>query len=160
MVRLIKSNPTDRRILLSAWNPADLHLMALPPCHMFCQFFVHQPLESGGKPGLSCQMYQRSCDLGLGIPFNIASYALLTYMVAHVTGTAPRALTLVLGDAHVYKDHVEPLKLQLQRQPHPFPTFSFARGPEQIKDIDSFTYDDFVVQGYKCHGKIEMKMAV
>jgi thymidylate synthase len=115
VIHLIKSNPTDRRILLSAWNPADLALMALPPCHMFCQFFVSAPKTEGGKKGLSCQMYQRSCDLGLGIPFNIASYACLTYMIAHVTDTEPRELTLVMGDAHVYKDHVEPLKGELAK---------------------------------------------
>lgn len=86
----------------------DLSLMALPPCHMFCQFFVSQ--SKGDKPRLSCQMYQRSCDLGLGVPFNIASYALLTHMIAHVTGCEADRLTLAMGDAHVYKDHVEPLK--------------------------------------------------
>ncbi|KDN43109.1 hypothetical protein K437DRAFT_278827 [Tilletiaria anomala UBC 951] len=160
VIRLIKENPTDRRIILSAWNPKDLSLMALPPCHMFCQFFVHTPAPDAvpsTKRGLSCQMYQRSCDLGLGIPFNIASYALLTYMIAHVTDTEPRELTLVMGDAHVYNDHVEPLKEQIKREPYPFPTFKFAR---QVSDIDAFKPDDFVIENYKCHGKIEMKMAV
>lgn len=107
-VRKIKENPTDRRIIMSAWNPADLPLMALPPCHMFCQFFVHLPEAEGEKPGLSCLMYQRSCDVGLGVPFNIASYALLTHMVAFVTGCEPREFILQMGDAHVYRDHVEP----------------------------------------------------
>lgn len=111
----IKNNPTDRRIIMSAWNPKDLSQMALPPCHMFCQFYVSLPSATEnsnktGRPELSCHMYQRSCDLGLGVPFNIASYALLTHMVAHVTGCEAKELTLAMGDAHVYRDHVEPLK--------------------------------------------------
>ncbi|PWY98818.1 hypothetical protein BCV70DRAFT_178588 [Testicularia cyperi] len=156
----IKNNPTDRRILLSAWNPKDLGKMALPPCHMFCQFFVSNldaHARGEGKKQLSCQMYQRSCDLGLGVPFNIASYAILTCMLAHVTGCEPKQLTLAMGDAHVYKDHVGPLKIQLEREPLPFPKLTFKR---QVTDIDDFQYDDFVVSGYKCHGKIDMKMSV
>lgn len=110
----IKNNPTDRRIILSAWNPKDLGLMALPPCHMFCQFYVALPDTSkSGKKELSCQMYQRSCDLGLGVPFNIASYALLTHMIAKVTDCEAAELVLAMGDAHVYRDHVEPLKGKL-----------------------------------------------
>lgn len=109
VIEQIKSNPTDRRILMSSWNPADMNEMALPPCHVMCQFYVSAPV-AGGKPQLSCQMYQRSCDLGLGVPFNIASYALLTHMIAAVTGCEARRFTLVMGDAHVYLDHVEPLK--------------------------------------------------
>lgn len=160
VIHKIQHNPTDRRILLSAWNPKDLALMALPPCHMFCQFFVSNLdayARGEGKKHLSCQMYQRSCDLGLGVPFNIASYALLTYMVAKVTDCEPKQLTLAMGDAHVYKDHIEPLKLQLQRQPLPFPKLSIQRN---ITDIDDFTFDDFNVVGYKCHPKIDMKMSV
>ncbi|KAL7420072.1 Thymidylate synthase [Cryptotrichosporon argae] len=157
----IQHNPTDRRIVLSAWNPKDLALMALPPCHMFCQFYV--TLSDASIPGarnkLSCLMYQRSCDLGLGVPFNIASYALLTHMVALVTGTDAHELVLQMGDAHVYADHVEPLKTQLEREPRPFPTFRFARSAEEIGDIDGFRADDFVVENYKPHGKIEMKMS-
>ncbi|EST05923.1 Thymidylate synthase [Kalmanozyma brasiliensis GHG001] len=152
----IKNNPTDRRILLSAWNPADLTLMALPPCHMFAQFFVSN-LSGPGKKQLSCQMYQRSCDLGLGVPFNIASYALLTYMIAKVTDCEPKELVLAMGDAHVYKDHVEPLKVQLERDPLPFPTLRIDR---EVTDIDDFKFEDFKVDGYKCHGKIDMKMSV
>ncbi|CEH13170.1 thymidylate synthase [Ceraceosorus bombacis] len=152
----IKSNPTDRRIILSAWNPKDLSLMALPPCHMFCQFFVSQR-RGAEKPLLSCQMYQRSCDLGLGVPFNIASYALLTHMIAHVTGCEADRLTLAMGDAHVYKDHVEPLKTQLQRRPRPFPKLAFKR---RIPDIDSFKTDDFEVQGYDPCPAIKMAMSV
>ncbi|CBQ71150.1 related to thymidylate synthase [Sporisorium reilianum SRZ2] len=156
----IKNNPTDRRILLSAWNPKDLELMALPPCHMFAQFFVSNldaHARGEGRKHLSCQMYQRSCDLGLGVPFNIASYALLTYMIAKVTDCEPKELVLAMGDAHVYKDHVEPLKLQLERDPLPFPKLTIKR---DITDIDDFKYDDFEVVGYKCHSKIDMKMSV
>eukprot|EP00210_Caulerpa_lentillifera_P007153 g6843.t1 len=114
VIRKLRENPTDRRILLSSWNPTDLKLMALPPCHMFCQFYV-----SDGE--LSCQMYQRSCDMGLGVPFNIASYALLTCMIAQVTGFKRGDFIHVLGDAHVYNNHIEPLKKQLLNKPNHFP---------------------------------------
>jgi dihydrofolate reductase/thymidylate synthase len=127
VIHKIKTNPCDRRILLTAWNPAALHLMALPPCHMFCQFFV-----AGGE--LSCQMYQRSCDMGLGVPFNIASYALLTRLIAHVCGLRPGDFVHVLGDAHVYNNHEEALRLQLERSPKPFPTLRINPGKT---DIDS-----------------------
>ena len=102
-------------------------------------------------------MYQRSADLGLGIPFNIASYALLTHMIAHVTGTEARELVMQLGDAHIYKDHLEPLEKQLQRVPRPFPTLRFGR---DVETIDDFTYDDFIVEGYNPYGNIPMKMSV
>lgn len=157
VIRKIKEDPTDRRIILSAWNPADLSLMALPPCHMFCQFFVQLPDETHARPRLSCLMYQRSADLGLGIPFNIASYALLTCMIAHVTNTEPHELCIQLGDAHVYRDHVEALQTQLQRTPRPFPTLRIQR---TVTDIDDFKADDFVVEGYKPYPTIEMKMSV
>ena len=127
---------------------------------MFAQFFVSNLdaySKGQGKKHLSCQMYQRSCDLGLGVPFNIASYALLTYMIAKVTDCEPKELILAMGDAHVYKDHVQPLKAQLERDPLHFPKLKIER---DVKDIDDFTFDDFVVQGYKCHGKIDMKMSV
>lgn len=141
--------------------------MALPPCHMFCQFYVTLPDPSSptpdAKPKLSCLMYQRSCDLGLGVPFNIASYALLTHMIAHITGTEAHEFILQMGDAHVYKDHVEPLREQLKREPRDFPTLKFARGREELEaegGIDGFKTEDFVVEGYKPMGKIEMKMSV
>ncbi|KAN0065545.1 Thymidylate synthase [Thecaphora frezii] len=198
----IRNNPTDRRIVMSAWNPSDLDKMALPPCHMFVQFYVS---NLSGRRRLSAQMYQRSCDLGLGVPFNIASYALLVHMVAKVTDCEPDQLSICMGDAHVYLDHVEPLKgtlprfwlatctwkvvrvwnvtfhptdryshkgriltpfesslccfdtEQLARQPLAFPTLRFAR---DVKDIDDFKYDDFQIDGYTCHGKIDMRMSV
>lgn len=146
----IKNKPDDRRIVLSAWNPSDLKLMALPPCHMFAQFCV-----TNGE--LSCQMYQRSADMGLGVPFNIASYALLTRMIAHVCDLVPGDLIHVIGDAHIYKTHIKPLQEQLQKLPKPFPILKI--NPEK-KDIDSFVAADFELIGYDPHQKIEMKMAV
>jgi|Transcript_95234 dihydrofolate reductase/thymidylate synthase len=149
-IKKIKEDPTDRRILLSAWNPADLGLMALPPCHMFCQFYV-----ANGE--LSCLMYQRSCDIGLGVPFNIASYSLLTCMMAQVCGLKPGDFIHQMGNTHVYKNHVEPLKTQLERAPRPFPTL---RMNPDVKDIDGFQASDFELLGYNPHGKIAMDMAV
>jgi thymidylate synthase len=148
----IMNNPEDRRIIMSAWNPADLDEMALPPCHMFCQFYVDVD-----KNELSCQMYQRSADMGLGVPFNIASYALLTHMMAHVTGRKAGDFIHTIGDAHVYLNHVEALEEQLTRRPRPFPKLKIKK---QTSDIDSFAYDDFEVVGYKPHKTIKMKMAV
>jgi thymidylate synthase len=150
LIHTIKTNPNDRRILMSAWNPVDVPQMALPPCHVLCQFYV-----ANGE--LSCQMYQRSCDLGLGVPFNIASYALLTCMIAHVCGLKPGDFVHVMGDAHVYLNHVEALKKQLERTPRAFPTLSFKR---TVTNIDDFTFDDLVLENYKPHKKIAMKMAV
>ncbi|KAL7605045.1 bifunctional dihydrofolate reductase-thymidylate synthase [Lactuca sativa] len=150
VINKIKNNPDDRRIILSAWNPSDLKQMALPPCHMFAQFYVNE-----GE--LSCQMYQRSADMGLGVPFNIASYALLTCMIAHVCDLVPGDFVHVLGDAHVYSTHVRPLQDQLQKLPKPFPILKIN---SEKKDIDGFVADDFKLIGYNPHQKIEMKMAV
>lgn len=122
-----------------------------------CQFYVHLPQTSDEKPRLSCLMYQRSADLGLGIPFNIASYALLTHMVAHVTDTEPHELIIQLGDAHVYKDHVEALEAQLKRGPRTFPKLKWKRKVESINDFES---EDFIVEGYNPHPTIAMKMSV
>ena len=126
---------------------------------MMCQFYVHLPPPSDptAKPRLSCLMYQRSADLGLGIPFNIASYALLTHMVAHVTGTDAHELVIQLGDAHVYRDHVDALRTQLERTPRPFPKL---RWPRAVESIDGFVSEDFVVEGYDPHPSIAMKMSV
>lgn len=150
----IKNNPEDRRILMSAWNPSALDEMALPPCHLLCQFYVDTT-----KNEVSCHMYQRSADMGLGVPFNIASYALLTHLVAHVTGRKPGDLVHTLGDAHVYLNHIEPLKEQLERSPRAFPKI-FIDDPEKTKTIDDFTYKDLHVVGYNPYEKISMKMAV
>ncbi|KAH7835662.1 hypothetical protein Vadar_028510 [Vaccinium darrowii] len=146
----IKNKPDDRRIILSAWNPSDLKLMALPPCHMFAQFYV-----ANGE--LSCQMYQRSADMGLGVPFNIASYALLTCMIAHVCDLVPGDFVHVIGDAHVYLNHIRPLQEQVQKLPKPFPILKIN---PQKKDIDSFVASDLELIGYVPHQKIDMKMAV
>ncbi len=150
VINTIKTNPNDRRIIMSAWNPIDIPEMALPPCHILAQFYV-----ANGE--VSCQMYQRSCDLGLGIPFNIASYSLLTVMIAHVCGLRPGDFIHVLGDAHVYNNHIEPLKQQLQREPRPFPTLLIKRS---VADIDSFTAEDFELKNYQPHDTIKMQMAV
>jgi len=146
----IRTSPNDRRLIVCAWNPKDVSKMALPPCHALIQFYV-----SDGE--LSCMMYQRSADMGLGVPFNIASYALLTRMVAHVTGLRPGEFIHNLGDAHVYKNHVLPLKEQLTRTPRPFPRLAIRR---QVASIDDFRADDFELTGYNPHGKIQMDMAV
>lgn len=149
-IEKIKTNPTDRRIVLTAWNPADLALMALPPCHMFCQFYV-----ANGE--LSCQMYQRSADMGLGVPFNIASYSLLTRLVAQVCGLKAGDFVHCIGDAHVYLNHVDALKEQIKRAPRAFPKL---RINPNVTDIDSFEYSDFTIEGYEPHAAIKMKMAV
>ncbi|KAG9348007.1 hypothetical protein JZ751_004026 [Albula glossodonta] len=150
VIDTIKSNPEDRRIIMCAWNPKDLPLMALPPCHALCQFYV-----CDGE--LSCQLYQRSGDMGLGVPFNIASYALLTYMMAHITGLKPGDFVHTLGDAHVYVNHIEPLKVQLQREPRPFPKLKILRA---VAHIDDFRAEDFEICDYNPHPTIKMQMAV
>ncbi|GAA5973963.1 hypothetical protein JCM11641_001245 [Rhodosporidiobolus odoratus] len=166
VIRKIKENPTDRRIILSAWNPADIPKMALPPCHMFCQFYVSLPPADSPpntKPRLSCLMYQRSADCGLGVPYNIASYALLTHMIALITDTTPHEFIHQLGDAHVYLDHVEPLTTQISRTPYEFPEFRWKRSKGEIGSIDGFRYEDFEIDArYKerSHPAIQMKMSV
>jgi thymidylate synthase len=171
VIHKLRNNPYDRRIILSAWNPADLKKMALPPCHMFAQFYVSYPRtaqngETNGVNGsdtkpkghLHCQLYQRSCDMGLGVPFNIASYALLTHMLAHVCDLVPGTFIHVMGDAHVYVDHVDALKVQLEREPRDFPTLEIRRG--KGGSIDGWSTEDFVVKCYEPHKGIVMKMSV
>lgn len=150
IIETIKNNPNDRRILMCAWNPIDIPKMALPPCHCLVQFFV-------SNDELSCQLYQRSADMGLGVPFNIASYSLLTCMIAHVTGLKPGDFVHTLGDAHVYKTHVEPLRKQIAREPRSFPKLTIKRTVDSIED---FTSEDFVLENYNPHPKINMEMAV
>lgn len=150
IIERIKKDPYDRRLILSAWNPKDIPLMALPPCHCLAQFYVND-----GE--LSCQLYQRSADVGLGVPFNIASYALLTHMIAHITNLRPGDFIHTLGDAHIYKDHVEPLKEQLERTPTEFPKIKFKR---TVSDINDFKYEDIELIGYKPQEAIVMKMSV
>ncbi|CAG8723875.1 24353_t:CDS:2 [Racocetra persica] len=152
----IQNHPNDRRIILSAWNPADLKEMALPPCHMFCQFYVSNPNSKTNTRSLSCLLYQRSCDMGLGVPFNIASYALLTRMIAHVTGLSPGEFIHTMGDAHVYLDHIDALKVQLEREPRAFPRLEIKR---EITDINDFKLEDFEIIGYQPYGKIKMNMS-
>ena len=146
----IQRNPDSRRLIVSAWNVAELPKMALMPCHTLFQFYVAQ-----GR--LSCQLYQRSGDIFLGVPFNIASYALLTHMIARVTDTDAHEFILQLGDAHVYRDHVDALRIQLEREPRPFPKLRWARS---VDSIDGFTAEDIVVEGYNPHPSIAMKMSV
>lgn len=150
LIERIKTNPQDRRLILTAWNPTDIPLMALPPCHCMAQFYVNN-----GE--LSCQLYQRSADAGLGVPFNIASYALLTHMIAHITGLKAGDFVHTLGDAHIYKDHVEPLREQLKRTPGEFPKINFRR---RVENIDDFNFDDLELVGYQPQGSISMKMSV
>ncbi|XP_011342783.1 thymidylate synthase [Ooceraea biroi] len=146
----LKHSPEDRRIIMSAWNPIDIPKMALPPCHALVQFYV-----SDGE--LSAQLYQRSADMGLGVPFNIASYSLLTYMIAHVTGLKPGEFVHTMGDCHVYVNHVSALEEQVKREPREFPKLNIVR---QVKDIDDFIAEDFELTDYKPYPKIYMKMAV
>jgi len=175
IIHKLRTNPYDRRLVLTAWNPRDLHSMVLPPCHMFAQFYVSYPTQRGSAPGkeegeieddkknqpkghLHCQLYQRSCDMGLGVPFNIASYALLTHMLAHVCDLVPGSLTHVMGDAHIYLDHVDALKTQLGREPREFPELEITR--EKGVSIDGWKVEDFVIKGYNPHKTIAMKMSV
>ncbi|KAL4949437.1 thymidylate synthase [Aspergillus filifer] len=165
VVKKIRETPFDRRIIMSAWNPADLKKMALPPCHMFAQFYVSYPegIENGkgkGRGELNCMLYQRSCDMGLGVPFNIASYALLTHIIAHATDLNAGKLIHNLGDAHVYLDHMEALQEQLTREPTEFPTLNIKREDRGSGNVDGWREDEFEVIGYQPHKAIKMKMSV
>jgi len=198
VVRKLCHAPYDRRIIMSAWNPAAMKEVALPPCHMFAQFYVSFPnARRGAKTGpnstqveqkptgagiaergvLSCHLYQRSCDMGLGIPFNIASYALLTHMLAFACDLVPGTLTHSMGDAHVYADHVDALEQQIAREPRDFPALDIKRTEDKgeepsksrgaarleeigVKAVEGWQAEDFIVQGYKPHASVKMKMSV
>jgi thymidylate synthase len=150
VVEQIKANPYSRRLMVTAWNPAEIEDMALPPCHCLFQFYV-----SDGK--LSCQLYQRSADIFLGVPFNIASYALLTMMMAQVCGLKPGEFVHTFGDAHIYKNHLDQVHLQLTREPRPLPTMHI--NPER-KSIFDFEYEDFRLEGYDPHPHIKGEVSV
>jgi len=150
LVRDIRANPDSRRLIVTAWNPADVPRMALPPCHCLFQFYV-----AGGK--LSCQLYQRSADIFLGVPFNIASYALLTMMLAQVTGLEPGEFVHTLGDAHLYLNHLDQAREQLTRKPYPLPAMRLNR---DVTDIFAFRYDDFKLENYQAHPTIKAEIAV
>ena len=150
VVAAIRRNPDSRRLIVSAWNPADIDRMALPPCHCLFQFYV-----ANGR--LSCQLYQRSADVFLGVPFNIASYALLTLMVAQIAGLKAGEFVHTFGDAHLYLDHLEQAQLQLTRAPKPLP--KMILNPD-AKDLFAFRYEDFQLQGYDPHPHIKARVAV
>lgn len=150
VVESLKKNPDSRRHIVSAWNPGEINKMALPPCHVLFQFYV-----ADGR--LSCQLYQRSADIFLGVPFNIASYALLTLMIAQVTGYKPGEFIHTLGDAHIYLNHTEQVKLQLTREPMPPPVMKLNPA---VADIFSFNFDDFTLSGYNSHPGIKGDISV
>ncbi|HEY3395719.1 MAG TPA: thymidylate synthase [Lacipirellulaceae bacterium] len=167
VIEQIRNNPDSRRLIVSAWNVADVPLMALPPCHLLFQFYVaagtrhtDQPgagSPAGGRKRLSCQLYQRSADVFLGVPFNIASYALLTLMVAQVTGLAPGDFVHTFGDAHLYDNHLEQAQLQLKREPRPLPTLWIEPSVQSIFD---FQYEHFRLENYNPHPHIAAPVAV
>lgn len=150
VINRIRKNPDSRRLIVTAWNPADVDMMALPPCHCLFQFYV-----ANGR--LSCQLYQRSADIFIGVPFNIASYALLTHMVAHVTGLKAGEFVHTLGDAHLYLNHLDQANEQLMRRPLPLPRLVIRR---DVKAIDDFRYEDFEIVGYQSHPHIVAPVAV
>jgi len=150
VIEQIKTNPNSRRLLVNAWNVGDLDKMALPPCHMMFQFYV-----SNGK--LSCQLYQRSADVFLGVPFNIASYSLLTLMIAHVCGLEPGEFVHTFGDAHIYEDHMTQVNEQIAREPKPFPKLAINR---QVDSVFDFTFEDFDLIDYDPHPLIKGKVSV
>ena len=150
VVSEIKTNPSSRRLIVSAWNVAEIERMALPPCHLLFQFYV-------ADRRLSCQLYQRSADMFLGVPFNIASYALLTMMMAQATGLAPGEFVHTLGDAHLYLNHLEQIETQLAREPYPLPTMKLNPGVDSILGFD---FDDFELIGYRHHPTLRAPVAV
>ena len=157
VVKQLKTSPDSRRIIVSAWNVGLIEQMALPPCHAFFQFYVAPPQNEGDKPKLSCQLYQRSADIFLGVPFNIASYALLTHMLAQQCDMDVGDFIWTGGDCHIYSNHTEQVELQLSRQPHPYPVLNIKRKPASIFDYE---YEDFEVLDYQHHPAIKAPVAV
>jgi thymidylate synthase len=159
VISQLKTNPNSRRMIISAWNVADLPKMALMPCHTLFQFYVTPPnAQKGEQRGrLSCQLYQRSADVFLGVPFNIASYALLTLMIAQVCDLEPGEFVHSFGDVHIYKNHLEQVKLQLSRTPYPLPVMKLNPA---VKDIFSFRFEDFTLENYQSHPAIKAPVAV
>jgi thymidylate synthase len=157
LVNTLKTNPDSRRMIVSAWNVADLPKMALMPCHAFFQFYVAPATEPGGKGRLSCQLYQRSADIFLGVPFNIASYALLTHMLAQQCDLEVGDFIWTGGDCHIYSNHHAQVEEQLSRAPYPYPTLNIKRRPESLFD---YQLEDFEVLDYQCHASIKAPVAV
>jgi thymidylate synthase len=157
VIETLRSNPDSRRIIVSAWNVADLSQMALMPCHAFFQFYVAPPQHAGQRGTLSCQLYQRSADIFLGVPFNIASYALLTHMVAQQCDLDTGDFIWTGGDCHIYDNHLEQVVLQLSRAPYSYPTLRIRRKPGSIFE---YQYEDFQMHNYHCHPAIKAPVAV
>ena len=157
LIAQIRKNPDSRRLIVSAWNPADVPNMALPPCHCLFQFYVAPSASSGGQGRLSCQLYQRSADTFLGVPFNIASYALLTLMIAQVCGLEPGEFVHTFGDVHLYLDHLEQAKLQLTRGPRALPTM---RIDPSVKELFDFRFEHFALENYDPHPHIKAAVSV
>ncbi|NBU43728.1 MAG: thymidylate synthase [Betaproteobacteria bacterium] len=157
VVKTLRTNPDSRRIVVSAWNVAELSKMALMPCHAFFQFYVAPPQKPGERGRLSCQLYQRSADIFLGVPFNIASYALLTHMLAQQCDLDVGDFIWTGGDCHIYSNHHEQVELQLSRQPYAYPTLHIKRRPDSLFD---YAFEDFEVRDYRCHDAIKAPVAV
>ncbi len=157
LVEMIKKNPDSRRLIVTAWNPADVDRMALPPCHTMFQFYVAPGSDPGQAGKLSCQLYQRSADTFLGVPFNIASYALLTMMVAQVCGLKPGEFVHTFGDVHLYNNHLAQARLQLTREPRPLPKLEID---PTVTDLFAFRYEHFTLEGYEAHPHIAAPVAV
>jgi thymidylate synthase len=153
VINTLKKNPNDRRMIVSAWNVAEIDKMALPPCHLLYQFDVTDGC-------LNCQWYQRSVDSLLGLPFNITSYALLTYLIAKITNLKPGTLTFAGGDTHIYMNHIEQCKEQISRIPYPFPKLNIKKDIKTLEDIENLQFEDFELIDYKCHAAIKAPMAV
>lgn len=153
VVEQLKNNPNSRRHVVCSWNAKDLPMMVLPVCHAMFQFYIDEE-------GLSCQMYQRSGDVGLGVPFNITSYSILTHVIAKLIGVPAKEFIHVIGDAHIYEPHIEALKEQIKREPFDFPTLDIIKDIKSIEDVEKMIASDFKINNYKSHEKIKMKMVV